>query len=120
MRSLDILVVFMQVLSVCIIAAGAYLSLMHAGLLPAPRAMGRVAITASCVLCGAALGVLALTFSMPSTPAAAAAYAEPGWDAPHVMPVSVAMPFVPPGFVAYEAPAASPRGDGDFEVYDYH
>ena len=107
MSSLEMLVVALQLFSISIVAAGAYLCLVHAGVLPAPHAIGGVAIAASCVLFGAALGVLALTLSMRSAPVAAA-------------PVSMAMEEVPPGFFAYEPTAASPGGDGHFEAYEYH
>ena len=107
MGSFELLVSFMQVFSISIVAAGAYLCLVHAGVLPAPRAIGAFAVAASCVLFGAALGVLALTLSMRSAPVEAA-------------PVSLAMPVVPSALIAYEPPAVSPRGDGHFEAYEYH
>jgi hypothetical protein len=105
MGSIEVLVLFMQVVSVCIVAAGTYLCLVQAGVLPETRAFGRFAIAASCVVFGAALGALALSFSMRSAPVEAA--------------VSVALPFVPSEFIAFPPPAAA-RGDGDFEVYEYH
>jgi hypothetical protein len=120
MGSLELLVLFMQGVSIVIVAAGAYLCLVHVGLLPSTRAMGGFAVAASCVLFGAALGAVALSLSMGAAPVEAAEYAEPGWDAPRVMPVSIAMPFVPPAIIAKEPAAAPPRGDGSFEVYEYH
>ncbi len=112
MSSLEMLVVALQLFSISIVAAGAYLCLVHAGVLPAPHAIGGVAIAASCVLFGAALGVLALTLSMRSAPVEAAALVESA--------VTTAMPDASPAFIAAEPAAASPRGDGGFEVYEYH
>jgi hypothetical protein len=97
------LVVFMQIFSISIVAAGAYLCLVHAGVLPAPHAIGGVAIAASCVLFGAALGVLALTLSVRSAPVEAAEHAA-----------------VASEIIAYPPPAASAHGDGSFEAYEYH
>src|SRR5687768_12787686 len=101
MGSLETLVLVMQLFSLFIVAAGAYLCLVHAGVLPTKPAMGGFAIAASCVLFGAALGAVALSLSMRSAPAQAATYAEPGWDAPHVMPITVAVPLVASGTIIH-------------------
>jgi hypothetical protein len=108
MESLNALVFFMQVVSLLIVVAGAYLCLVHAGVLPVMRPVRGFAIAASCVVFGAALGAVAVSLSMRSAPVEAAAIAE-----------DAALPFAPTGFIAHPPPAAA-RGDGDFEVYEFH
>jgi len=126
MGSLETLVLVMQLFSLFIVAAGAYLCLVHAGVLPTKPAMGGFAIAASCVLFGAALGAVALSLSMRSAPAEAAAYAEPGWDAPRVMPMSTSVPLIASGTIVHQPAAASILWDtsllrdADFRVYEYH
>ena len=126
MGSLETLVLVMQIFSLFIVAAGAYLCLVHAGVLPAKRALGGFAIAASCVLFGAALGAVALSLAMRSAPVEAAAYAEPGWDAPRVMPLSTSVPLVASGTIVHQPAAASILWDtsllrdADFRVYEYH
>jgi hypothetical protein len=112
MESLEMLVLAMQLFSLLIVAAGAYLCLVHAGVLPAKPAMGGFALAASCVLFGAALGAVALSLAMPPVEAAAydelAVYAEPVLS-------------VPANVIAYEPPAAPVLGgDSGFHVYEYH
>jgi hypothetical protein len=109
MESLDALVFFMQIVSLLIVVAGAFLCLVHADVLPAIRPMRGFAIAASCVLFGAALGAVAVSLSMRSAPVEAA-----------VMSVDAVVPLAPPGFIAYPPPTASIGGDADFKVYEYH
>lgn len=82
--------------------------------------MRRLALPAAYILTGFALGAVAIVILSTAAPKPVA-YAQPGYEAPRgVLPVSVAMPYVLPGFVAYEPPATSPQGDGGFEAYEYH
>ncbi len=108
MGSLETLVLVMQLFSLFIVAAGAYLCLVHVGLLPAKPAMGGFAIAASCVLFGVALGALALTLSMGSAPVEAAEFAEP------------ALPLIAADTVVQPPAAPSLLGDADFRIYEYH
>jgi hypothetical protein len=101
---MDSIVFFMQVVSVLIVAAGGYLCLVHAGILPEVRPKAGFAVAAGCVLFGAALWAFALTLTMQPAPVEAAEYGEPA----------------PALAAAWPPAAASAVGDGSFELYEYH
>jgi hypothetical protein len=105
---MDAIVFFMQVISVLIVAAGGYLCLVHAGILPEARPRAGFAVAAGCVLFGAALWAFALTLTIQPAPVEAAELEEP------------AEPFAPSALFAFPPPALSVHGDGRFEAYEYH